>query len=44
VTVYRARNVEVTSTDRMLLQADGEVLGRAPASLSIVPLALKFLV
>ncbi|HET9494737.1 MAG TPA: diacylglycerol kinase family protein [Chloroflexia bacterium] len=44
VMVYRARHVEVTSTDRMLLQADGEVLGRAPASLSIVPLALKFLV
>jgi diacylglycerol kinase family enzyme len=44
VDTYRARRVEVTSPDRLLLQADGEVLGRAPATLSVVPLALRFMV
>jgi diacylglycerol kinase (ATP) len=44
VETYRAERVEVTSPDRLLLQADGEVLGRAPAVLSVVPLALRFMV
>jgi diacylglycerol kinase (ATP) len=44
VSIYRAHQVDVTSTDRLLLQADGELLGRAPATLSVVPLALRFMV
>ena len=35
--------IEVTSPDRLLLQADGEVLGTAPASFTVVPGALRLI-
>jgi len=44
VDVRRARSVEITSPDRVLLQADGEVLGTAPARFRVVPQALKLVV
>jgi YegS/Rv2252/BmrU family lipid kinase len=44
VTVSSARRVEVDSPDRLLLQADGEVLGMAPATFTIVPSALRIIV
>lgn len=44
VTTARARTVQVESTERVLLQADGEVLGLAPARFTIVPAALKMIV
>ncbi len=44
VSITRARYVEVTSPDRVLLQADGEVLGRVPVRFSIVPCALRLIV
>jgi YegS/Rv2252/BmrU family lipid kinase len=42
--VLRGREVRVDSPDRMLLQADGEVLGKAPATFRIVPGALRLIV
>lgn len=44
VRMMRARQVEVSSPDRLLLQADGEVLGTAPASFTVVPGALRLIV
>jgi diacylglycerol kinase family enzyme len=44
VSMMRARRVEIASPDRVLLQADGEVLGTAPASLVVVPGALRLIV
>lgn len=44
VHLLRAHEIEATSPDRLLLQADGEVLGRAPARFSIVPGALTLIV
>jgi YegS/Rv2252/BmrU family lipid kinase len=44
VRVLKGREVRVDSPDRMLLQADGEVLGKAPASFRIVPGALRLIV
>jgi diacylglycerol kinase (ATP) len=44
VRVLRGREVRVSSEDRMLLQADGEVLGKAPATFRIVPGALRLIV
>src|SRR5205085_2240584 len=44
VTTARARTLSVQSTDRTLLQADGEVLGQAPATFTIVPSALRMIV
>ena len=44
VTVSRARYVHVTSPDRVLVQADGEVLGTAPATFTIIPSALRLIV
>ncbi len=44
VSVQPARRVEVRSPDRLLLQADGEVLGVAPALFTIVPSALRLIV
>lgn len=43
VMVARARKVKVTSGDRMVLQADGEVIGVGPMSAEIVPGALDFI-
>ncbi len=44
VDVTRARTVQVASADRLLLQADGEVLGTAPATFTLVPSALRLIV
>jgi diacylglycerol kinase (ATP) len=44
VSVSRAQMVEVASPERPLLQADGEVLGRAPATLTVVARALRIIV
>ena len=44
VRTFRAEQVEATSPDRLLLQADGEVLGMAPATFTIVPSALRLIV
>ena len=44
VRVFSARTVEVTSPERVLLQADGEVLGTAPATFHVVPGALRIIV
>lgn len=44
VQVLTARTLEVTSPDRVLLQADGEVLGTAPATFTICPSALRLIV
>lgn len=44
VSSARASTVEVTSTDRTLIQADGEVLGMTPATFTIVPAALRMIV
>lgn len=39
----RGREVKVTSPERILLQADGEVLGTAPALFSVIPHALHLI-
>lgn len=44
VKTMRARTVRVTSPDRILLQADGEVLGTAPAMFTVMPDALRMLI
>ena len=44
VKTFTASRVEVTSTERLLLQADGEVLGMAPAGFEVVPGALRMIV
>ncbi len=44
VTTARATTVYVTSTDRTLIQADGEVLGLTPATFTLVPSALRMIV
>lgn len=44
VTASRALHLRATSPDRLLLQADGEVLGTAPATFTIVPAALRLIV
>lgn len=43
VTVHRARHVEVTSTEPLLLQLDGEQPGTSPAAFDVVPRALPIL-
>lgn len=44
VSSARAAMVHVESSERTLLQADGEVLGMAPATFTIVPRALRMIV
>jgi diacylglycerol kinase (ATP) len=44
VSVMSSKMVQVKSPDRLLLQADGEVLGMAPATFAVVPSALKVIV
>jgi YegS/Rv2252/BmrU family lipid kinase len=44
VTILRAREAQIVSPDRLLLQADGEVLGMAPATFRVVPSALHVIV
>jgi diacylglycerol kinase family enzyme len=41
VDIYKARCVDVKTSEKMLLQLDGEVVGEAPASFSIIPSALR---
>jgi YegS/Rv2252/BmrU family lipid kinase len=41
---YRAREVRVKAQERMFLQADGELIGEAPATFQIIPQALHVLV
>lgn len=41
---YRAREVRVQAQERMFLQADGELIGEAPATFQIIPQALHVLV
>jgi len=44
VTMVRAREVEVVSKQRVSLQADGELLGEAPALVRMLPSALNVIV
>ncbi len=44
VRMLPGKQIEVTSPDRLLLQADGEVLGTAPSSFTIAPGALWLIV
>jgi diacylglycerol kinase (ATP) len=44
VRVLRAGKIEASSPDRLLLQADGEVLGMAPATFTVAPAALRMIV
>jgi diacylglycerol kinase (ATP) len=44
VTLMRAREVAIKPSVRMAVQADGELLGEAPARFSILPAALKVVV
>jgi YegS/Rv2252/BmrU family lipid kinase len=41
---YRARQIQVKAQEPMLLQADGELIGEAPATFQIIPQALHVLV
>jgi diacylglycerol kinase (ATP) len=41
VSTYKAKKVDVQTSEKLLLQLDGEVVGEAPASFSIIPSALK---
>ena len=41
VTMKRAREVEIQSTQKMLLQVDGELLGESPARFYILPATLN---
>ncbi|MBA7699896.1 Diacylglycerol kinase [subsurface metagenome] len=44
VTVKRAREIEIRPTQRMSLQADGELLGEAPARFHVLPAALNVVI
>jgi diacylglycerol kinase (ATP) len=44
VSFCRAREVHVESQERMFLQAEGELIGEAPATFRVIPRALKVLV
>lgn len=41
VTMKKAKEIEIQSTQPMHLQADGELLGQVPASFRVLPMALK---
>lgn len=41
VDIYKVRQVSVEAQERMLVQADGELVGQAPATFRIVPRVLK---
>jgi len=43
VDIYKAREVSVEALERMLFQADGELVGQAPATFRIVPRVLRIL-
>ncbi|HEY32948.1 MAG TPA: diacylglycerol kinase family lipid kinase [Dehalococcoidia bacterium] len=44
VTMQRGREVEIESSQTLLIQADGELLGEAPARFRVIPAALNVLV
>ena len=44
VTMTRAREVEIETRQRVFLQADGELLGEAPARISVLPSTLNVIV
>ena len=44
VTLMRAREVEITPTLTSAVQADGELLGEAPARFTVLPAALKIII
>jgi diacylglycerol kinase family enzyme len=44
VSITRANRVTIDSVQRLLVQADGEVLGTAPATFTVVPWALRMIV
>jgi diacylglycerol kinase family enzyme len=44
VTMTRAREVEIETRQRIFLQADGELLGEAPARFSLLPSTLNIAV
>jgi diacylglycerol kinase (ATP) len=44
VSLFHAKEVHVEAQERMFLQAEGEVIGEAPATFQIIPRALKVLV
>jgi diacylglycerol kinase (ATP) len=44
VTMQRAQEIEIESARRLLVQADGELLGEAPARFRIIPSVLNVLV
>ncbi|MFA5375363.1 MAG: diacylglycerol kinase family protein [Dehalococcoidia bacterium] len=41
VSTYQAKTVDVQTSEKLLLQLDGEVVGEAPAGFSIIPSALR---
>jgi diacylglycerol kinase (ATP) len=41
VDTYKAKSIEINSKEKLYLQADGELLGRAPASFRVLPKALR---
>ncbi len=41
VTIKKAKEIEIQSSQPMQLQADGELLGQVPASFRLLPMALK---
>jgi diacylglycerol kinase family enzyme len=41
VATYKAKNIEVNSKEPLYLQADGELLGQAPASFRVLPQVLR---
>jgi len=44
VTVKKAREIQVCSTNQMAVQADGELLGEAPAHFYVLPAALNVVI
>jgi diacylglycerol kinase (ATP) len=44
VTLKRAKEVTINTDKKMSIQADGELLGEAPARFSVLPSALNILV
>ncbi|MGQ9554642.1 MAG: diacylglycerol/lipid kinase family protein [Anaerolineae bacterium] len=41
IRIYRAKQLQVDTEDRLLIQADGELVGTAPATMRIIPQALR---
>jgi diacylglycerol kinase (ATP) len=44
VSWFRSKTIRVTSQEPMYMQAEGELVGMAPAALRVIPQALRFLV